>query len=151
MTAQASRIDSVRPEMTAQLMQETGLDEEKLTALVHQFYAKVRKDPMLGPIFAEHVIDWPAHLAKMVDFWSSISLMTGRYHGAPMPAHITLPVARKEFARWLALFEKTAEETCPPEGAALLTDRAYRIAGRLHAAVEGHKAQQAAMGEVAAS
>lgn len=147
---EAPRIETRRPEMTARLMEETGLDEARLTALVHQFYAKVRQDPMLGPIFAEHVADWPVHLARMVDFWSSIALMTGRYHGAPMPAHIGLPVGRKEFARWLSLFEKTAEETCPPEGSALLVDRAYRIAGRLYAAVESHKSRDDALGTASA-
>ncbi len=69
-------------------------------------------------------------------FWSSVALMTGRYHGAPMPAHTTLPVNWAHFDRWLALFRQTADELCPPEGAALVIERAERIARSLHMAVE---------------
>ena len=43
---------SVRPKMTAELMERTGLSEAILTSLVHRFYEKVRADAVLGPIFA---------------------------------------------------------------------------------------------------
>lgn len=135
MQAAASTIRSIRPDLTADAMRRTGLDESVLTTLVHQFYAAIRADDRLGPIFDERIADWPAHLARMVDFWSSVALMTGRYHGAPMPAHLGLPVDWPDFARWLALFEDTALRVCPPEGAALLVDRAHRIARNLHAAI----------------
>lgn len=127
---------SARPEITAALMAETGLDEDILRNLVHRFYDRVRADAVLGPVFAPRIADWTPHLERMVAFWSSIALMTGRYHGAPMPAHATLPVTRTHFDRWLALFRATAEEVCPPAGAALVIDRAGRIARSLHMAVE---------------
>lgn len=127
---------SVRPEMTERLMVETGLDEAILTDLVHRFYARIRDDDRLGWIFEQHVEDWPAHLDRMVAFWSSVALMTGRYHGAPMPAHINLPVVRADFDRWLAHWEQVAHEVCPPAGAALVIDRAHRVAASLHNAVE---------------
>ena len=44
--------------------------EEEISNLVHQFYAKARKDPDLGPIFEGHVIDWDAHFVQMINFWS---------------------------------------------------------------------------------
>jgi hemoglobin len=72
----------------------------------------------------------------MVAFWSSVALMTGRYHGRPVPAHVGLPVGWAQFERWLALFRETARETCPPEGAAHVIERAERIARSLHFAVE---------------
>ncbi|WP_093119139.1 group III truncated hemoglobin [Salinihabitans flavidus] len=115
-------------------MARTGLSEQMLHDLVHGFYDKVRRDAMLGPIFAERITDWGPHLAKMVDFWSSVALMTGRYHGAPVPAHAGLPVEWAHFERWLALFRQTARELCPPEGAAHLIARAERIARSLHMA-----------------
>ena len=127
---------SVRPELTARLMAETRLDEKILTELVHRFYARVRKDSVLGPVFEARITDWAPHLERMVAFWSSVALMTGRYHGAPMPAHIGLPVGWAEFERWLALFRETAFETCAPEGAALVIERAERIARSLHMAIE---------------
>lgn len=144
MTALSAGV-SRRPEDTARLMAETGLDEAILTELVHGFYTKVRADVVLGPIFAERIHDWGPHLARMVDFWSSVALMTGRYHGAPVPAHIGLPVAWAQFERWLELFRETANEICPPAGAAHVIERAERIARSLNWAIEeGRRAAGAA-------
>ena len=72
-------VRSARPAMTAELMAATGLDEERLTVLVHAFYDKVRADPLLGPIFEARIADWGPHLEQMVAFWSSVALMTGRF------------------------------------------------------------------------
>ncbi|MGV8987146.1 MAG: group III truncated hemoglobin [Cypionkella sp.] len=127
-----AQISSARPAVTADLMARTGLDDAMLSRLVHRFYDRVRVDPMLGPIFAERITDWGPHLAKMVDFWSSVALMTGRYHGAPMPKHLPLPVEAEHFDRWLTLFRATAAEVCPPAGAAWVVERAERIASSIH-------------------
>jgi hemoglobin len=129
-------VASARPAVTATLMAETGLDENILRRLVHGFYAKVREDELLGPIFAARIADWGPHLDRMVAFWSSVALMTGRYHGRPVPAHIPLPLTWTHFERWLALFRETARETCPPAGAAHVIERAERIAQSLHFAVQ---------------
>ena len=132
-----SQIISLRPKMTAALMERTGLTEGLLTALVYRFYAKVRADAVLGPVFEARITDWGPHLDRMVAFWSSVALMTGRYHGAPMPAHAELPIEWDHFERWLALFRETAAETCPAEGAAHVIAAAERIARSLHMAVKG--------------
>jgi hemoglobin len=109
-----------------------GVTEAMISALVRAFYGKARKDPLLGPLFDAHVEDWPAHFAKLDDFWSSVMLMSGRYHGAPMPAHARLDgLGPDHFARWLDLFAETARETCPPAAAALFIDRSQRIARSL--------------------
>lgn len=134
------QIASARPEMTAALMAETGLDEAILRDLVHRFYEKVRGDAVLGPIFDARIADWGPHLERMVAFWSSVALMTGRYHGAPVPAHTPLPVGWAHFERWLALFRATAAETCPPAGAAHVIERAERIARALDMAVRSAQA-----------
>ena len=131
-----SRATSARPEMTAALMARTGLDDEVLADLVHRFYDKVRSDAMLGPIFATRIVDWGPHLERMAAFWSSVALMTGRYHGAPVPKHAGLPVTPEHFERWLTLFRETAFQTCPPEGALHVIERAERIARSLQMAVE---------------
>ncbi len=127
---------SARPAITAALMAETGLNGQILHDLVHRFYARVRADAVLAPIFEARIKDWGPHLERMVDFWSSVALMTGRYHGAPMPAHATLPVTWAHFDRWLLLFRETAGQVCPPAGAAHVIERAERIARSLHMAVE---------------
>lgn len=131
-----SRSPSVRPEITAQIEARTGLDDAVLRELVHAFYGKIRMDPGLGPIFAERITDWTPHLERMTTFWSSVALMTGHYHGSPVPKHVGLPVDWSHFERWLALFRETAHEVCSPAGAAHVVERAERIARSLSVAVE---------------
>jgi hemoglobin len=84
--------------------------EIEVAAMVHAFYAEIRRDEVLGPIFARHVHDWDQHLAKLVDFWSSVLRGTGRFSGAPMPKHLALTdLDAALFRRWLRLFEQTAK------------------------------------------
>lgn len=125
-------VASARPAVTADLMARTGLDDAMLARIVHRFYERVCTDPMLRPVFAERITDWGPHLAKMVDFWSSVALMTGRYHGQPMPKHLHLPIEGEHFDCWLDLFRQTAAEICPPTGAAWVIERTERIAGSIH-------------------
>src|SRR5579871_4818782 len=93
-----------------------AITEELIRELVHGFYARIRRDGVLGPIF-DRVIgeDWDPHLAKMCDFWSSVMRMTGRYKGNPMLAHMRLKMVRPEhFERWLALFRETQRRFADP-------------------------------------
>ncbi len=99
--------------------------EEEISTLVREFYAKARKDPSLGPIFEEHVIDWDAHFIQMINFWSAQLRGTSRFRGAPMPKHIALPdLSAKLFERWLGLFKQTTREL----GNAALEEHANLIA-----------------------
>ena len=117
--------------LTRKIMAETGIDEAMIEQLVKAFYARVRTDPLLGPIFAARVADWDAHITKLCAFWSSVALMSGRYHGQPMRMHVNLPVDGAHFDRWLGLFEETATALCPPAAVAHFMERARRIADSL--------------------
>jgi hemoglobin len=105
--------------------------------LVRGFYAKVRTDAVLAPIFEARIRDWEPHLKQMFAFWSSVALMTGRYHGTPMVKHMPLPVDADHFDRWLDLFEATARQICPPQAAAHFIERARRIAASLELGIAG--------------
>lgn len=84
--------------------------EADVAQLVHSFYARVRGDAQLGPVFARHVDDWDAHLAHLVVFWSAILRRTGRFSGAPMQRHAAMPgLDAALFRRWLALFRENAQ------------------------------------------
>jgi hemoglobin len=109
------------------------VSETMVKTLVHAFYVKIREDCVLGPIFARVIgDDWDPHLAKMCDFWSSVMLMSGRYKGNPMIAHLRLKMVKPEhFERWLDLFRETALEVCPPDIAGLFCARAGNIARSL--------------------
>lgn len=119
-----------RAALTLEVTARTGLDTAALERLLRTFYGAARQDPLLAPAFAG-VTDWEAHIANLTRFWSSVALLTGAYHGQPLPAHRPLGLAPKHFARWLALFEATATECCSPAGAAHLIERARRIARSL--------------------
>lgn len=108
-------------------------NEAEIEKLVRSFYARVRADETLGPIF-DRVIgnEWEPHLLKMCDFWSSVMLTSGRYKGQPMRAHLKLKTVQpKHFDRWLMLFRETAEEVCDPETAERFIEKAARIAESL--------------------
>jgi hemoglobin len=127
---------------------QVGIDDVVIRELVHAFYARVRDDTMLGPIFNAAVLNWEEHLAKLCDFWSSVTLMSGRYKGTPMAAHAALPnLAGEHFDRWLELFKATAHERCLPGAASLFIDRAERIAQSLELGVALHRGQLLQIGE----
>lgn len=116
-----------------------------IRALVHGFYGRVRKDEAIGPIF-DRVVgeDWDHHLAKLCDFWSSVMLLTGRYKGNPMIAHMRIKMIRPEhFERWLTLFRQTACELCPQEIAELFIARAENIARSLRLGMFYHTGRTA--------
>jgi len=120
-----------------------GVTEAMIHDLVHAFYGKIRKDPALGPVFARVIGgDWDPHLAKMCDFWSSVMLMTGRFHGSPMVAHTRVEGIRPtHFARWLHLWRETAAEVCPPEAAALFTAKAEMIGQSLQLGIAASRGE----------
>jgi hemoglobin len=114
-----------------QIVASTGIDEAMIDRLVRSFYGKARQDSLIGPIFESKVHDWEAHFARMCAFWSSVALMSGRYHGQPMAVHMPLPIDTPHFDRWLEIFAATAREVCPPAAAGYFLERAHRIADSL--------------------
>ncbi|MFT4248733.1 MAG: group III truncated hemoglobin [Pseudomonas sp.] len=110
---------------------ESCCSEEEVVRLVHTFYARVRQDPILGPIFERHVEDWDHHLAHLVDFWSTMLRGTRRFSGAPMARHLALPGLDAElFQRWLAIFGETTTQLGNPAMKAQADTRAAQIAER---------------------
>lgn len=135
--AASEALVSRRESLTEEIRAETGIDEPMIASLVDAFYARVRADPLLGPVFDARITDWEPHLQQMRLFWSSVALMSGVYHGRPMPKHLPLPVDAVHFDRWLELFEGTAREVCPPAAADHFIERARRIAQSLELGIAG--------------
>jgi hemoglobin len=102
--------------------------KEEISSLVHTFYERVTQDSLIGPIFSEHVADWPSHMGKMVDFWSSTLRGTARFRGTPMITHSRIDgITQEHFHRWLALFQQTTQEL----DNAALRERANDLASRI--------------------
>jgi hemoglobin len=113
------------------------MTDTDLQQLVDLFYAKVRQDRVLGPLFNAAVADWPEHLEKLGAFWSSVMLTSGRYKGSPMSAHLRHAgsIEPAMFDRWLELWRETAGESLPPDEAAAVVGKAERIAESLKLAL----------------
>jgi hemoglobin len=109
------------------------MTEHDLGLLVHRFYAKVRDDDLIGPLFNAAVGDWPEHLEKLTAFWSSVMLTTGRYKGNPVAVHLrhAAHLCPAMFDRWLDLWRDTATETLNETDAAAAIGKAERIAESL--------------------
>ena len=114
-------------------MNRIAVDEEALPPLLNCFYERVRSDPELGPVFADAIDDWPAHLGTLAAFWSSVMLTTARYKGNPVAAHLRHVdrLTPAMFERWLALWTRTTDELLMPEQAAAMQAKAARIAESL--------------------
>lgn len=126
-------LDTIRPTIKREPLH-ASIDAKQISALVDTFYARIRADDRLGPVFAGRVgDDWRPHLDKMKAFWRSVLLKTGEYKGKPVPAHFKMKeVQSDDFRIWLELFQKTAVEVFDEREAADLTlAQARRIAQSL--------------------
>lgn len=117
--------------------EEIGVDAAFIDDLVEAFYAKVREDALLGPIFAEHIADWPPHLARMKAFWRSVLHNSGEFSGNPTLKHLAIPgLEFRHFSRWLDLFYQTLREAEGRRAASeLVGGRARMIADSLLTAI----------------
>ncbi|WP_406695019.1 group III truncated hemoglobin [Singulisphaera sp. Ch08] len=105
-----------------------GITEGRIHDVVVEFYLRARRDGQLGPVFEAHIHDWENHLGRMIDFWSAALLRTGRYSGRPVERHRLIDELREgHFDRWIALFEATVHDLCPPEEAEAFLVRAQRM------------------------
>lgn len=97
-------------------------------AVVHAFYRDMEAEPTLGPYFAG--LDWPAHLPRMVGFWSSAVFQTGAYRGRPFDPHAQMPgLVRAHFVAWVARFHAAVDARFAGPYADLMKARAEQIAG----------------------
>ena len=110
-----------------------GVDVGFVSSFVEAFYANIRKDELLGPIFAEKIHDWDDHLGRMKRFWRSVLFSSGEYAGNPMVKHVAIPdLERDHFAHWLDLFYATLRDLAAnDEAVELVGSRARMIADSL--------------------
>lgn len=113
------------------------IDEAGLAQLVATFYARIRADTELGPIFNAAIHDWPDHIAKLTDFWTSVMLGSGRYKGNPVAAHRQHSdrITPELFERWLSIWQRTTSDIMTADAAAALQAKAGRIAESLQLAL----------------
>jgi hemoglobin len=117
--------------------EQIGVDAQFIDRLVEDFYAEIREDALLGPIFAHHITHWPPHLSRMKAFWRSVLHNSGEFSGNPMLKHLAIPgLELRHFERWLHLFYETLREAEGLSAASeLVGTRARMIADSLLTAI----------------
>lgn len=109
----------------------------QIDAVVAEFYAAIRRHPGLGPVFARHVADWPAHEEKISQFWRNAILFERSYDGNPMIAHMAAGDVRAPmFDVWLGLFDSILNRHLPKHTAQAWSALAHRIGRGLRLGVE---------------
>ncbi len=104
-----------------------NIDDIKL--LVDSFYAKVRADALLSPVFNERIGNrWPQHMEKMYKFWQTVLLKEHTYYGSPFTPHAMLQVDHAHFEKWMDLFVGTIDELFVGEKAQEAKFRAEKMA-----------------------
>ncbi|WP_322866451.1 group III truncated hemoglobin [Aquicoccus sp. G2-2] len=108
----------------------------EIERVVATFYAGVRAHPVLGPVFAAHVDDWPAHEARIAGFWANAILHEKGYDGNPMQVHRSAGNVRPGmFETWLRLFDATLAQVLRADQAAAWSALAHKIGRSLRAGV----------------
>ena len=104
-----------------------------IVQLVDTFYARVREDAVLGPVFeAKLAGHWHEHMPRMHAFWTKVLLDTGEFQGNVFGKHMALSgIGKEHFVRWLTLFRMTAIEVFGLEDAEPAIVVANRIASSL--------------------
>lgn len=113
--------------------EQIGIDADFIACFVDSFYARIRDDALLGPIFSARIADWDAHLERMKRFWRSILHNSGEFAGNPMAKHQAIGgLEEHHFAHWLDLFYETLRDLeRDPEATRLVGTRARMIADSL--------------------
>ncbi len=108
----------------------------EIERVVAAFYARIREHPGLGPVFAAHVSDWPAHEAKIAGFWANAILHEKSYDGNPLEVHRAAGNVRPGmFETWLDLFDRVLAQELNADQAAAWSALAHRIGRSLRAGV----------------
>lgn len=114
--------------------------KDDIEKLVNHFYARVREDEFLAPIFNNVIQDrWPQHLEKMYNFWETVLLDKHTYYGNPFLPHSNLPISENHFHRWLDLFYQTLDNEFEGEKAEETKQRANKMAEMFQMKIDFHR------------
>lgn len=98
-----------------------------VATLIKWFYAKVRFEPLLEPIFRAHVDVWSRHLELLIDYWSEQTGGPADYRGG-IGRHIFLQLGPEHFAVWLEVWEENCRWLLPEREAEDMIALAHRLA-----------------------
>jgi hemoglobin len=98
---------------------------------LRHFYADVRQDRLIGPVFNAQIKDWKEHLDVIASFWETL-IGGPRTYARPMPMkHVPLHLREEHFERWLFLWQANCRAQLPADVAREMVDLAHHISGKL--------------------
>ncbi len=118
---------------------------EDVAKLIHAFYAEVREDDLLGPIFNSMIKDWDKHLDLLTDFWETNLFFVKKYTGNPLEAHVRTDkfnnhtINEFHFGTWLNLWFKNIDDLFEGENAQLAKNRARNMSTFMNMEIFNHK------------
>ena len=124
------------------------VDRDDIERLVRDFYRDAAMDDLLGPVFEAAHVNWNAHIATLIDFWSWQLLGEPGYEGQPLLAHEPVnartPLADAHYARWIELFCDTVDASFEGPRAEVAKGRGRKMAGAMQRLMAGLSASGAA-------
>jgi hemoglobin len=120
-------------------------NREDIKLLVVSFYAKIRKDAVLGPIFNQIVTDWEPHLELLTDFWETQLFLKRKYFGNPVTAHQEVDdkmqhtITPEHFGLWMNLWFATIDELFEGDTAYIAKNRAQKMSTMLYLNIYEHR------------
>ncbi|MCV6629214.1 MAG: group III truncated hemoglobin [Flavobacteriaceae bacterium] len=120
-------------------------NKEDVAFLVDQFYAQVREEASLGPIFNAMIGDWDRHLELLTRFWSMHLMFERNYTGNPIEIHrkvdrfVEGTINEQHFGLWLNLWMQTIDTHFEGENAEILKNKARKMASFIHIDIFTHR------------
>src|SRR6185436_7693251 len=105
------------------------------------FYDKVKKDEVIGFIFATIIgDDWSHHLPVMYNFWNMVVFSQPGYAGNPTRKHVEIDgkiaLEKEHFDRWLVLWNETLDFLFEGPNADVAKNKAMLMANLINMKVE---------------
>jgi hemoglobin len=122
-------------------------NRKDIRLLVTSFYEKIRKDPVLGPVFNSIILDWEGHFDLLTDFWESQLLVKRSYLGNPIEVHqevdtkMNHTITPEHFGLWLNLWFATLDELFEGELVWVAKNRAQKMSTMLYMKIYEHRNQ----------
>ena len=123
-------------------------ERDGLTTLLRHFYADVQQHELIGPVFNQHIEDWPAHLAKIQEFWVRITGGPSHYFGQMPAKHFNLGIDPRHFGAWLELWEFNSRCYLKPQEAQEMSQLAHEIGRRLRSIISSEETRRIGQGTV---
>jgi hemoglobin len=121
-------------------MKKDIISKDDIAFLIDKFYKNVAKEASMVHFFEN--VDWSKHLPKMIGFWEFILFSTpNAYTGSLMEPHFKLherlPFAKKDFEKWLEIFNQTVDENFEGKLADEAKNAAFGIAATMRYKIVG--------------